>query len=62
MENNNKKVTDLKELQNLIKKAEQKATEMGETTKKTTLTRMIGVIDFDLFKLGYKETPPATPK
>lgn len=51
MENTNKQIADLEELRELITKAQKKATEMGATSKRTTLARMVDVINFDLFKL-----------
>lgn len=56
MEKPNKEAEGLKELYTLIEKAHEKAALLGLTSKKTTLHRMLGVIEFDLFKLG--ETLP----
>lgn len=52
MEKNNKQAEGLKELYTLIEKALEKSRELGTTTKTSTLVRMLGVIEFDLFKMG----------
>lgn len=51
MEKNTKQIEGLKELYQLLEKALQKSQQLGTTSKSATLTRMLGVIEFDHFKL-----------
>lgn len=55
----NAQVQKLKELKAQLEIANKTATELGATSKRATLVRMIDVINFDLFKLG--DIPTGTP-
>lgn len=48
---NNKQIEGLKELYQLIEKALQQSQKLATTSKSTTLQRMLGVIEFEHFKL-----------
>lgn len=48
---NTKQIAGLKELYNLIDKALNKSQQLSTTSKSATLQRMLGVIEFEHFKL-----------
>lgn len=48
---NTKQIVGLKELYRLLEKALEKSQHLGTTSKSATLTRMLGVIEFEHFKL-----------
>lgn len=56
MEKNNKEAEQLKELYGILVHALEISRALGTTSKSATLTRMLGVIEFDLYKMG--ETLP----
>lgn len=51
MEKNTKQIEGLKELYRLIEAALSQSQKLGTTSKSATLSRMLGVIEFEHFKL-----------